>query len=118
MALVALLVLLIAPSVYAQTDVFEEACRSNPNAALCQAKDEDTPIAGEDGLIIRVARLIATIVGVVAVIVIIIGGLQYMLAAGDSAKINNAKNAILYALIGLVVAVIAQFIILFVIGAL
>jgi hypothetical protein len=99
-------------------DVFRQACRQNPNSELCKSNRPQQPgnnqLYGPNGIITRVAQLLVTITAVASVIVIIIAGLQYMLATGDSAKINNAKNAILYALIGLVIAVLAQSIILFV----
>jgi hypothetical protein len=47
-------------------------------------------------------------VGAVAVIMIIIGGFRYVTSAGSSERITGAKNTILYALIGLLVAAIAQ----------
>jgi hypothetical protein len=45
---------------------------------------------------------------------IIVGGFQYVMASGDPGNITNAKNTILYAIIGLLVAVLAQGIISFV----
>ena len=47
-------------------------------------------------------------VGVIAVIMIIIGGLKYIISSGDSNNINSAKNTILYAIIGLVIVAFAQ----------
>jgi hypothetical protein len=64
-----------------------------------------------------VIRILSWIVGVVAVIMIIIGGLKYVTSGGDSASISSAKNTIIYALIGLVIAVLAQVIVTFVLGA-
>ena len=55
------------------------------------------------------------IVGVVAVIMIIIGGLKYITSSGDSNNVSSAKNTILYAIIGLVVVVLAQVIVRFVV---
>ena len=55
-------------------------------------------------------------VGAVSVVVIIIGGFKYIVSAGDSNGIQSAKNTILYALVGLVVAVFAQVIARFVLG--
>ena len=44
---------------------------------------------------------------VVAVAYIIVGGVKYMTAEGDAGKVKVAKNTILYALIGLVIAALA-----------
>ncbi len=50
-------------------------------------------------------------VGVVAVIMIIFSGFRYVTAAGDSGKITTAKNTLIYALVGLFIAAIAQVIV-------
>lgn len=51
------------------------------------------------------------LIGGLAVLFIIIGGLRYIMAQGDPAKISTAKNQILYAAIGLVIAGSAEFIV-------
>ncbi|MEI7539760.1 MAG: hypothetical protein WCJ36_03290 [Candidatus Saccharibacteria bacterium] len=54
--------------------------------------------------------------GVVAVIVIILSGYTFATAVYDPAKITKAKNAILYAAVGLIVVLIAFVITQFVMG--
>ena len=54
--------------------------------------------------------------GIAAIISIIVGGIMYATSAGDSTAITKAKNIILYAIIGLVVAIMAFTITGFVIG--
>lgn len=56
------------------------------------------------------------IAGVIAVIVIILAGLSYVTSGNDAAAVSKAKNAILYAVIGLVVVMSAFVITQFVIG--
>lgn len=56
--------------------------------------------------------------GAIAVIMIIIGGIRYVLSGGDSTSITGAKNTIMYAVIGLVVAILAYAIVNFVITTL
>ncbi len=65
-------------------------------------------------LLADVINILSWIVGIVAVIMIIIGGFKYVLSNGDSAGINSAKNTIIYSLIGLVVAALAQIMVQFV----
>jgi len=75
--------------------------------------------AGSQGVtnLIRIAvNVLTMVVGVAAVIMIIIGGLKYVTSSGDSANINSAKNTILYALVGLVVVVVAQLLVRFTIS--
>jgi type IV secretory pathway VirB2 component (pilin) len=56
--------------------------------------------------------------GVIAVIVIIIGGIMYATSTGESGKITNAKNMIVFAIVGLVIVLSAFAITNFVIGGL
>lgn len=68
-----------------------------------------------------IAMLVNTlifVVGIIAVIAIIIGGLRYVLSQGNEKAIEGAKNTILYAVIGLVVAVLAYAIVNFVLVSL
>ena len=53
--------------------------------------------------------------GIVAVIVIIIGGIGYMTSNGDASKVKKAKDTILYGVIGLAIAALAFAIVNFVI---
>lgn len=55
------------------------------------------------------------VLGAVAVIMIVIGGIRYTISQGDSTAITAAKNTILYAVIGLVVAILAYAIVHFVV---
>lgn len=45
--------------------------------------------------------------GSIAVIIIIIGGIMYVTAAGNSGNITKAKNMLLYAVVGLIIVLIA-----------
>lgn len=58
----------------------------------------------------------SAIIGVIAVVMIMIGGIKYITSQGDSSQISSAKNTVLYAVIGLVVVAISQVIVHFVIG--
>lgn len=63
--------------------------------------------AAAPGLLIRVAGLIALITGVISVIMIIVGGMRYVLSDGDAGKASSARQTIIYALIGAVIAAFA-----------
>lgn len=54
-----------------------------------------------------IANILLILIGAVAVIMLIIGGFRYVTSAGDSSAIEGAKNTILYAIIGIVVAFLA-----------
>ena len=55
----------------------------------------------------QVLMYIYIVAGFVAVIVIIIGGIRYATSAGDSSSVQSAKNTVQYAVIGLVVIIMA-----------
>lgn len=69
-------------------------------------------------LLQSIINILLFLIGAIAVIMIIIGGLRYVISGGDQGAITGAKNTILYAVIGLVVAIMAYAIINWVIGAL
>ncbi|MDB5186481.1 MAG: rane protein of unknown function [Candidatus Saccharibacteria bacterium] len=61
-------------------------------------------------------NIFSVIVGVAAVIMIIVGGLKYILSSGDPSNITSAKNTVIYAIVGLIVVSMAQLIVKFVLG--
>jgi Type IV secretion system pilin len=63
-----------------------------------------------------VIRIFQIVVGLISVIMIIFGGLKYVTSGGEAAGIGSAKNTIIYALIGIVVVVLAQVIVQFVLN--
>jgi hypothetical protein len=63
-----------------------------------------------------VINIFSVIVGVVAVIMIIIGGFRYITSGGSTERVTGAKNTILYAIIGLVIVALAQIIVKFVLN--
>lgn len=81
------------------------------SAAQC---DTDGSEEGLNKLIAQIINIFSIIVGVVAVIMIIYGGFRYITSGGDSSKVGDAKNTILYAIIGLILVALAQFIVKFV----
>lgn len=67
-----------------------------------------------DKTIATVVRLLSYFIGVVATIMIMVSGFKYITAGGDPAKVGNAKSTLVYALIGLAIAAIAQVLVSFV----
>lgn len=74
---------------------------------FCKAADADDA----NPLIQDIINLLLFLVGVASVIVIVIGGFQYVTSNGDSSKVTTAKNTVLYAVIGLIVAILATLIV-------
>lgn len=113
-----LLVPALAPAT-AYADVTSELCKgANLNVTQATGDCQDGGAAEQqvNNLLTDVIDIFSIVVGVVAVIMIIIGGLRYITSGGDSGNITGAKNTILYAIIGLVIVAMAQFIVRFVIA--
>jgi uncharacterized membrane protein len=68
-------------------------------------------------LVGSIIGILSWIVGIAAVIVIILSALKYITSGGDSNKTGEAKKTLIYAIIGLLVAVLAQFIIYFTVNS-
>lgn len=67
-------------------------------------------------LVKNVISMLLFILGVICVIAIIVGGIRYATSGGDSSQTKQAKDTILYAVVGLVVAVLAYSIVNFVLS--
>ncbi|MBR3248613.1 hypothetical protein IKF89_01110 [Candidatus Saccharibacteria bacterium] len=85
-------------------------------AARCENCPKD--LFGDTGVFKKITNTILYIVGIIAVIMLIIGGIKYVISGGDAKKVTDAKNTVLYAIIGLVVCFLAFAIVNFVISAL
>jgi hypothetical protein len=84
------------------------ACDSLPStekgACLAQGEGMSTNLMGTIKTIINTVLMI---VGLISVAFLIYGGVQYTTSAGQAEKVKNAKNTIMYAIIGLVVSILA-----------
>jgi len=56
-------------------------------------------------------NILSVVVGVVAVIMLIYGGFRYITSGGESGNVSNAKNTLIYAVVGLVIVALAQVIV-------
>lgn len=63
-------------------------------------------------------QIVFGILGAIAVIVVVVAGLNYVVSSGDPQKTAKAKNTILYALVGLAISVLSFTIVTFVLGRL
>jgi hypothetical protein cdiviTM7_00647 len=80
------------------------------NEPGCEGTDQ-TPIFR------TITNVLLFIIGAISVIMLIIGGIRYTTSNGDQQAVQNAKNTILYAVVGLVIAILAFAAINFVIGS-
>ncbi|HXH04806.1 MAG TPA: hypothetical protein VNI82_00045 [Candidatus Nitrosotenuis sp.] len=99
----------------APSDVLNESCKNSGNSALCQGQKQQ--LFGPAGVFTKIINTIIFVIGAVAVIMVVIGGFRYVVSNGDSSSVTSAKNTILYAIVGLIVAMLAYAIVNFVISA-
>ena len=70
---------------------------------------------GDSPIFTTAINIMLFIIGILSVIMLIYGGIRYVLSSGDAGSVQNAKNTIMYAIIGLVIAILAYAIVNFVI---
>jgi len=88
---------------------------SSPTGAVVDSNSlPQTP--ADAGSVKTVLSIVFGIVGGLSLLFVTIGGLRYVISQGDPQAVSKAKNTILYALVGMVVAIAAEAIITFVIG--
>lgn len=98
-------------AVSAATNPFADACKVDPNSAVCKSKDDSVTSFTK-----IIVNTLLYVLGAISVIVIIIGGIRYTISMGDAKNVEAAKSTILYAVVGLVVAILAYAIVNFVLG--
>lgn len=113
-----ILFLVHPPTPVAAYNPFQKACGGGGGGSFVCSTNGKDPVTGkeQEGVLIKATRLLAIVVGVAAVIMIIVAGLQYILSSGDPSRTAQAKNTIIYALVGLVIAAFAPWIIGFIVS--
>ena len=88
-------------------------------SGLQQGKTSEMPttIFGNTGIFTRIVSVMLFTVGILSIIMLIFGGLRYIISNGDSKKVEAAKNTILYAIVGLIVAIMSYAIVNFVVSS-
>lgn len=108
--------LFVGVSVASAVDTSAVTLREGAEAAKCTECPEN--LFGDEGVFKQITNVVLYIVGVIAVIMLIIGGIKYVVSGGDAKKVTDAKNTVLYAIIGLIIAFLAFAIVNFVITSL
>ncbi|RWZ78380.1 MAG: hypothetical protein EOT05_01280 [Candidatus Microsaccharimonas sossegonensis] len=105
---------LVPTSVFAQqTDI-----QGGINAAKPSGAAGNTTLFGDGSIFTTIVNILLYLIGAISVIMLIIGGIRYTVSAGDSGNVTAAKNTIMYAIIGLIVAFLAYAIVNWVLKAL
>lgn len=86
-------------------------CGSNLSPDATGGCDTTSGSSHVSGTIKNLVNIFSAVVGIISVLMIIFGGLKYITSGGDSNNVSSAKNTIIYAILGLVVVALAQFIV-------
>lgn len=115
-ALLMLAVPAVVPATVGAQNLKQRLCTGTETASGERCDSGANPDSKISDIIETVVRIFTLIVGAASVIMIIFGGFRYITSGGDSSKVTSAKNTIMYALIGLVIAVLAQVLVNFVLS--
>lgn len=104
----------------AASDIENDLCGgtnlSVSDASGCSSQSINNSTGKINSFITTLVNIFSVVVGIVAVIMILVGGFNYITSGGDSNKITSARTTIMYALIGLVIVALAQFMVQFVLN--
>lgn len=119
-ALISFLALIALPTAttLAASPIKGDYCTGDAaNSAFCKDSGNTTnTISGNNGVIQKVIDVMAVIAGIVAVVMIMFSGYKFMTANGDANAVATARRNLIYALVGIVIIVLAEAIVRFVIG--
>ena len=122
---------LVVASMLAFVTVFTPFSPSTHAVAACDpsagvaggincADTGNTPdtLFGTGSIFTTIVNVLLFLIGAISVIMLIFGGIRYTISGGDSGNVTAAKNTIMYAIIGLIVAFLAFAIVNWVLGEL
>lgn len=124
--LLGLIGILISISLYSAPALVSAGPFDSAKSQACQGLEFGDNQTGEcdeegagdrlDSTVASVINIASLVVGTVAVIMVVVGGLKYVSSQGDSNGTASAKNTILYAVIGLIIVALAQVMVRFVVN--
>lgn len=118
-----LITLSLPLSASAAVPIFEDICRNNrqqnvehgqgpeQESSICEDASQSpdaNPLYGPRGIITVVVNLLSLMVGIAAVIGIIVAGIKYLTSASNPEEANKSRELVIYAIVGLMLAGIAQ----------
>lgn len=104
-------------------NVFQNCGNGTGGGSAATGTTSGSEICGAKGdsftdIMKNIINTILFVLGIVAVIMIIIGGIRYVTSNGNAQQVNSAKDTVLYAVIGLIIAIMAYAIVNFVLARL
>ncbi|MBH1980717.1 hypothetical protein I8H89_04335 [Candidatus Saccharibacteria bacterium] len=97
------------------SNYINQSCGLAGGSSICT--DAQSGAGGFNTTVTRIINGMLLMIGIVATIAIIIGGIRYATSNGDANQTKTAKNTIMYAVIGLIVAILSYAIVNFILDA-
>ena len=104
---------LLSGHALAQVNVFPQCGDGTVDSQVCSGGGK---LFGAGSIWNKILNAVTFVAGGIAVLMIIIGGLRYTLSSGDAGSAASAKNTVIYALVGLVLSVMANALVNFVLA--
>ncbi len=104
-------------------NITNNLCGGANSASQGSGFGDDGCAAGTDGTTTlktvgsKIVNIFSLIIGIVAIIMIIYGGFRYITSGGDTGRVGNAKNTLIYAILGLIIVALAQFLVRYVLSS-
>lgn len=81
-----------------------------------KSEDQQESLDGDTGVFAVITQVLLFLVGAISVIMLVVGGIRYVVSGGDSSAVQSAKSTILYAIVGIIISLIAFAVVRFVIS--
>ena len=108
-------VLVVGVSLLISDTSLANSLQDGVNAA--RGDGQPAELLGDTGILTTITNILLFVIGALSVLMLIIGGLRYVISGGNASAVTAAKNTILYAIVGLIIAFLAYAAINFVLGA-
>lgn len=105
----------VAPALQPVDTTYALTAREGADGA--RGDEQPAEVTGEGGVFRTITNVLLFIIGAISVIMLIIGGIRYVVSGGDSSAVTSAKNTILYAIVGIIVALLAYALVNFVLNS-
>ncbi|MDR1970001.1 MAG: pilin [Candidatus Nomurabacteria bacterium] len=100
----------------------EEFCKLDSGLAAgvecAKGEGQAETLTGNGGIVTTIINVMLFVIGILCVVMIIFGGIRYTTSTGDKGRVDAAKNTIVYAVVGLIVAIVAYALVNWVFNAL
>ena len=119
LSLNALIISLLSVGILATVPAYASTSRQDACGGLTLLDNSNDCNSGGSGikdLAAGIVTILSIITGIAGVIMVIVAGFKYITSGGDSNAISSAKTTLIYAIVGLAVAALAQFLVHFVIN--